>query len=94
MDDMAYQIGLECFKANKRQIGGLLLLTAIVATVQLLASIASLISPDVTTASEGIPASYLAAGIFQVFMETFGVFVGYTSLVLDQGNKYLLEFLI
>ncbi len=94
MDDQVSQIGLERFKADKRQIGGLLLLTAIVATVQPLASIASLIGPDGTTASEGIPASSLAAGIFQVFMGTVGVFVGYMSLVHDQGNKYLTGFLI
>jgi hypothetical protein len=77
------------YQSDMRQIGALLMVTGVLAIVQPLASIASLIGPDGTSASSGIPLSALFAGVCVVSIGFTSVFTGYNQIVHDWGNKHL-----
>jgi hypothetical protein len=82
-------IGAMRKQSDMRQIGALLMVTGILAIIQPLASIASLIGPDGTSASSGIPLSALFAGLFLVSIGFVSIFIGYNQIVHDWGNKNL-----
>jgi hypothetical protein len=76
-------IGNMRYQSDMRQIGALLLVTGICAIIQPLASIASLIGPDGTSASSGIPLSALFAGLCLVSIGIVSIFTGYNQIVHD-----------
>jgi hypothetical protein len=82
-------IGNLRYQSDMRQIGALLMVTGMCAIIKPLASIASLIGPDGTTASSGIPLSSLFAGFSLVSIGILSVFTGYNQIVHDWGNKKL-----
>ena len=90
----AQDIGQERFKSDKRQLGGLLMLTGTTALVFPMANLATRIGPDGTTQSEGIGLSSLIASVFVIFMGITSIPTGYLQTVHDWGNKYLTGFLI
>lgn len=59
-----------------------------------MADIASLVGPDGTTASEGIPLAALIASILVVIMGILGIVIGYLQAIHDYGNKYLTGFFL
>jgi hypothetical protein len=59
-----------------------------------MAGLSSLVGPDGTTASEGIPAAALSASVFVISMGMMGMVMGYLQLVHDYGNKLFTGFLI
>ena len=87
-------VGEERLKGDTRQMGGMLLILGAAALIFPQANLASLVGPDGTTASEGIPASSLAASVFVITMGMIGMVIGYMQLVHDYGNKNLTGFLI
>ena len=87
-------LGAERLKSDKRQMGGMLLILGAAALIFPQANLASLVGPEGTTASEGIPASSLSASVFVVTMGMIGMVIGYMQLVHDYENKSLTGFLI
>jgi hypothetical protein len=87
-------IGNMRFLSDMRQIGALLMVTGICAIIQPLANIASLIGPDGTSASSGIPLAALFGGFCLVSIGITSVFTGYNQIVHDWGNKHLTGALI
>jgi hypothetical protein len=65
------------------------MVTGICAIIQPLANIASLIGPNGTSASSGIPLSALFGGLCLVSIGITSVFTGYNQIVHDWGNKHL-----
>ena len=75
--------------SDRRQFGGMLLVFSAAALTFPLANIATLVGPDGTTASEGIPLTSLIASIFVATIGIVGMITGYLSLVHDFNHKYL-----
>lgn len=82
-------LGLERFKSDKRQLGGLLMFLSTAALVFPMANLATLIGPDGTTASEGIPLVSLIAAVLTIVLGIMGIAIGYMQAIHDYGNKYL-----
>lgn len=59
-----------------------------------MAKLATLVGPNGTTASEGIPLSGLIASVFVIFMGLTSIPTGYLQCVHDWGHKHLTGFLI
>jgi hypothetical protein len=94
MNSSKATVGNVRFLSDMRQIGALLMVTGICAIIQPLANIASLIGPDGTTASSGVPLSALFGGFCLVSIGFTAVFIGYNQIVHDWGNTYLTGALI
>jgi hypothetical protein len=75
-------------------VAGFLLLVSTCALVFPMADIASLVGPDGTTASEGIPLAALIASILVVIMGILGIVIGYLQAIHDYGNKLTGFFLV
>ena len=81
-------LGEERFKSDKRQLGGMLMLTGLPAIILPLAGIASSVGLD-TEVGRGIPMAGFVGSIFVLTMGLANVPVGYLQTVHDYGNKYL-----
>lgn len=80
-------VGKERIKAERRQLGGLMLLLATCVTLQPLPEIVSLIGRDDTRSA--IEISSLASGLVQVVFGSLGMLVGYLNLFHDYRNGKL-----
>jgi hypothetical protein len=82
-------LGLERFKSDKRQLGGLLMFLSTAVLIFPMAGLASLVGPDGTTPNEGIPLVSLIAAVLESALGILGIVVGYLQTIHDYGNKYL-----
>ena len=81
--------GMERFRSEKRQLGGLMLVLAVCATFQPLGTIAALAGPNNTTPTSGLDFYSLFGSCILILIGVFGVLVGFQALVMDQGGRFL-----
>mmetsp|Transcript_29463 Transcript_29463/g.45160 ORF Transcript_29463/g.45160 Transcript_29463/m.45160 type:complete len:349 (-) Transcript_29463:101-1147(-) len=79
--------GSQRLKADIRQFGALIFAFGITAAFGTLATIATLVGPNSTTVSEGVPLANLISQICQCFFGTLGMYTGYNVLVNDVHNN-------
>jgi len=90
LESPASTIGLERFRSDRRQLGGMLLVMGVCVTFQPLAGIASLISVDQDASRTSFDRIWLiCCGIIQIIFGTLAMVVGYLGLVHDYGNRRL-----
>ena len=80
---------MERLNADKRQLAGLMLTLGVCATFQPMANIASLVGPNNTTPTGGLDFYSLFGSIVAVVIGIMAVLVGYSSLLMDTGSRYL-----
>lgn len=83
------EIMRERLRAERRQLGGLMLLLGTCATIQPLASVSTLVGAENTLASTAMEIASLSAGLAQILFGSTSVFVGYLSMVHDYGDQWL-----
>ena len=88
------RVGIERYKADKRQLGGILLLLGTCAAFQPLTSIASLVGYNSTNASTPLERASLFAGLIELVFGSLAMLVGYLNLVHDLRNSSLSGVLI
>jgi hypothetical protein len=83
-------IGLERFRSDRRQLGGLLLVMGMCVTFQPVAGIASLIGVNQDASRTAVDSIWLiCCGIIQIIFGTLAMVTGYLGLVHDFGNRRL-----
>eukprot|EP00980_Cylindrotheca_fusiformis_P001395 scaffold345_cov134-Cylindrotheca_fusiformis.AAC.6 len=82
-------IGSVRFKADRRQLGGIMLLLGVCATIEPLTDITYFIGEGEFEDRETIQIASFAAGLAQLVFGSVAVVVGFLSLVHDFGNQTL-----
>lgn len=86
-------VGAERFKADVRMFGGLLLVVGAAATFSPLANVAAGITPG-SLPTGGLPLWGLISGLIVATIGSFGMLVGYLTLVHDYATRPLVGSLI
>lgn len=79
----------ERFRADRRQLGGILLVLGICATTIPLSDVTNILGTDNLKEATWLKILSLVAGLVQVVFGSLSVIVGYLSLVHDYGNSKL-----